>query len=195
MSGIGSSPRRAALSAATIVGNAAVQAAAIALAPRLPLDALALVLAALSGAAILGSTVILWGLALRRAVRRTLMVVAPAALATVIVAVAAPYLLPLVIALVSPVIAGDGLGRAWSLARRRPWSTIAALLLTVVAVLLATVVAMLLGLLLPGPLGAAAAWLVTGAGAVALIGVWARLAHAIADPARDRPGPSAHPQP
>ncbi|KIC57269.1 hypothetical protein [Microbacterium hominis] len=127
--------------------NAGAQAAFVAVAPRLPLDAGAIALAVASGLVMLVATAALWTLALRAVSARAVLLLAAG----------------------SPPAAATAM-------RRHPWRTAAGLVVTAVAVILATIVAMLLGLLVTGALGAAAACVLIGVGAIALIGAWARWA-------------------
>jgi len=174
MSVFGSASARIAASTVIVLLHAAVQAALLAAAPRAPLDAGAIVLAFASGLAMLLAAGALWSLALQGRSRRSLMTLAVAAVLIAACVVVAPVAIPFVIAVMSPVIAAGTPGAAWTSARRRPWRTVGGLVITALAVALAIVVAMLLGLLFPGWSGAAAAWVVIGAGATALTLMWAK---------------------
>jgi len=172
MNVFGSAAARIAASAVIVLLHAAVQAALLAAAPRAPLDAGAIVLAFVSGLAMLLAAGALWSLALQGRSRRSLMTLAVAAVLIAACVVVAPVAIPFIVAVMSPVIAAGTPGAAWTSVRRRPWRTIGGLVITALAAALAIVVAILLGLLFPGWPGAAVAWVVIGAGAAALM--WGR---------------------
>lgn len=178
---------RALTAAAVVLVHAGAQAALIGVAPRLPLDAAAIALAVVSGLAMLAAAAILWTLALRGMSGHALTTLTIAALGVAACAVAAPVLIPIAVAVASPFVAAATPSAAWAAARQWPWRTAIRLIATAVAVASGSVVAMLLGLLAPGPLGAAVAWTVIGAGAAVIIGVWARWAHPVPSPDRAQP--------
>ncbi len=157
-----------------VVANAAVQAILVAAAPLLPLDAVAIALAAASGLSLMLAAGGLWMLARRGNSLRGSVWVAASALAAAGAMVVAPVAVAAVIALTCPIIAAAGPVGAWGAVRRRPWSTVGLLVVTIVGVALAAVVAMLCGLFVTGAIGSGASWLVIGAGAAAITGLWAR---------------------
>lgn len=187
MSMLRSRARRGVLAALVVTLHAGLQAAFVAVAPRLPLDAGAIALAAASALVMLVAAAALWTLALRAVARGTLLTLFIVGLVVGASAVVAPVALPVVVALASPLIAVGSPSTAAAIARRHPWRTLAWLIVTAVAVVLATIVAMLLGLLSPGAPGAALAWVLIGVGAVGLIGAWVRWAGARTSPRPAQP--------
>lgn len=169
---------RAVTAGLVVLVQAGAQAAFVAVAPRLPLDAGSIAPSVASALVMLLAAAVLWTLALRGVSRRALLTLLIAGFVVAASAVAAPVAIPIVVALASPFIAAGSPTAVARVTRRHPWRTLGGLVLTAVAVVLATIVAMLLGLLAPGPLGAAMAWALIGVGAVGLIAVWARWAGA-----------------
>lgn len=178
---------RMSTAALIVLAHAGAQAALVVAAPRLPLDAAAIALAIVSGLTMLAAAGALWVLVLRAMSRPALVTLAIAGLAAAAFAVAAPVVIPLVVAVASPLIAATTPTAAWSVARRHPGRTAIWLIVTAVAVVLGTVVAMLLGLLEPGALGVAVAWIVIGGGAAVLIVIWARWARTVSAPDPTQP--------
>ncbi|MBN9177167.1 MAG: hypothetical protein J0I43_07355 [Microbacterium sp.] len=161
---------------AVVAANAAVQALFVALAPRSALDAGAIGLAILSGIALVATSVTLWSLVRGGHSPRRTALIAASAVVVAALAVIAPVLLPLGIAVACPVIATGGIRAAARTARAHPWRLLGLVVLTALAVVLGTVLAMLLGLLVTGAPAAALTWVCVGLGAAALTAAWARLA-------------------
>jgi len=182
MTSRGSAIAPIASSAVVVVGHAVAQAAIVAVTPRVALDAGAISLAVVSGLAMLLAAGALWSLALRARSARLFATITVAAVLMMASAVAAPVATAVVAAVTSPVIAAGTLVAAWAGARRHPWRTGLGVVITAAAVVLAVIAATLLGLLAPGAPGAAAAWLIIGAGAAVLIRMWARWARLVAEP-------------
>lgn len=169
------SPLRTAATVAVVVVNAVAQGLLVVAAPQ-PRDPAGVVLAILSVAVLATGSALLWMLAQRRASRTTAVLVAAATIVVVACALAAPFLIPVVVALICPLIGAGGPAGAWRRIRRHPWRSCGMLVATAAAVLLAVVLATAFGLLLPGAVGAALAWALIGAGAAALTHVWTRWA-------------------
>ena len=179
-------PRAAlAIALVVVVANAALQALFVALAPRDALDAGAIALATLSGIALTAASAALWAILAGAHSRRRSALVCASAVLVVALAIAAPPLIPLGVALACPVIAAGGVRAAARSARAHPWRVLGLLAVTVIAVVLGTVLAMLLGLLVAGVLAAAITWFCVGLGGAALTIAWLRTcapSHAVAQP-------------
>jgi hypothetical protein len=164
--------RRTLAVVATVVVNAAAQAAIVGIAPRDPFSAGAILLAALSLLALVVAAAIIAG--------RTVAWTVIGAILVVAAAVVLPYAVPVVVAVAAAVAVSGSPGAALAVARRHPIRTALLLLVTVLFVLLGWVSALLFGLLFGGVPGSAATWLVAGALAVVVVALWAR--SALADP-------------
>ena len=173
--------RRVAALAVVIAANAAAQALIVAVAPPLPLEAGALVLAALSGAVLIASVVACWRIVSPdgAGIRALVGLVVATGVVAAIAAVVVPPAVPVVVALGCAVIAGRGPGGAWRAARRSPARWVLLAVATALAVVLAWVVALLLGLFITGATASAITWPVAGAFAAVVIQGWARLARRV----------------
>lgn len=105
MSMLRSRARRGVLAALVVTSHGGLQAAFVAVAPRLPLDAGAIAPAAASALVMLVAAAALWTLALRAVARGTLLTLFIVGLVVGASAVVAPVALPVVVALASPLIA------------------------------------------------------------------------------------------
>jgi len=176
--------------AVVVVANAAAQALIVAVAPPLPLEAGALLLAALSGVVLIASVVACWWIVSSdgASVRALAGLVAATGVASAVAAIVASPAVPVVVALGCAVIAGRGPGGAWRSARRRPARWVLLTVATALAVLLAWVVALLLGLFITGAIASALTWLVAGAFAAVVIHAWTRFARRVLPVATDVAG-------
>lgn len=176
--------------AITVVANAAVQAALVALAPDLALSPLGVLLAALSAAALLAASVVVWrtaawaaGSASEGLAALAVRCVVVGAL-TVLAAVALPYLVPVVIALGCVPLAAGSLRRSSMLAARHPLRLTGLAVTSVVVVLLVQLAALVLGLFLTGWPASGATWLTAGLAAAILASHWQALATRLPPPER-----------
>lgn len=166
---------RAGSAAVVVVVNAVIQAVLIAVAPREPLTGASVALAVVSGVALLAASLGLWAIAAGGRAGRLLIPLAATAVFVALLAVAAPYLVPLGLGL-SCLVVVRALPAGRGLVRRRPWRALALLLITIVGAALAFVLAMVLGLFVSGAPAAGLTWLVVGAGAAVVIDRWVALA-------------------
>lgn len=185
-------------SVAVVVLNAAIQAALVAVAPPLASSAVGLLTAAASAVALLAGAAILWLLPRRPAAsadttpagasgpaftdsspptgRVRIAWVVGSGVVCGVVAVVAPYLLPLTVAVACWVTAAAGLRAAGRLVARHPIRFALLTLLTIAAVVLVWLAALLLGLFVTGWPAAALTWLLAGAAAALLVPAWHHLA-------------------
>ena len=162
------------MTAIIVIAHAAVQAAIVGLAPRDPLSPVALLLAAVSGVAVIlalwliprfvgrATTSFLWSAAAGIAIGGSSVVLAP--------------LVPLAVVGAAVVLTAGSPVAAARVVREHPVRSVLLALLTIALVVIGWAAALLCGLLLGGVVGSAATWLVAGVLAALVVLAWSRLA-------------------